>query len=106
MPARSLPSTQLSDEQAALLVALQQGALLKVHRTVDGEKVYRLQPEQTGAAVQAIAPALVDRLIGLELLQSNMKFPAATFLLTDAGVALARQLSGTANTPIGPRNYR
>lgn len=105
MPARSLPSTRLSDEQAALIVALLQGAVLKVHRTLDGEKIYRLQPGQTGAAAQTIAPVLADRLVGLDLLQSNMKFPAATFLLTEAGVALARQLSGAANTPVGPRNY-
>ena len=46
--------------------------------------------------------ALTDR----SLVQSNMKFPAATFLLTDKGVAVAMQLSGATVKPTGPRNYR
>jgi hypothetical protein len=49
---------------------------------------------------------LVAALTDQHLLQSNMKFPAATFLLTDKGVAVAMQLSGATVEPTGPRNYR
>ena len=97
---------ELDPAQKALLVALQQGAVLKVHRTVDGDKVYRLHTEHADMRITEVAPALVDALIGLGLLQSNMKFPAATFLLTDKGVAVAMQLSGATGEPTGPRNYR
>lgn len=93
----------LEPAQAALLTKLQQGAVLKVHRTVDGDKVYRLH--QAGAPDQEIEPALVAALTDRDLLQSNMKFPAATFLLTDKGVAVAVQLSGATVEPAGPRNY-
>ncbi len=95
---------ELEPAQAALLTKLQQGAVLKVHRTVDGDKVHRLH--QAGAPDQEIEPALVVALTDRDLLQSNMKFPAATFLLTDKGVAVARQLSGATGAPMGPRNYR
>jgi hypothetical protein len=95
---------ELEPAQAALLTKLQQGAVLKVHRTVDGDKVYRLH--QAGAPDQEIEAALVAALTDRGLLQSNMKFPAATFLLTDKGVAVARQLSGATGAPMGPRNYR
>ena len=95
---------ELEPAQAALLMKLQQGTVLKVHRTVDGDKVYRLH--QAGAPDQEIEPALVAALTDRDLLQSNMKFPAATFLLTDKGVAVARQLSGATGAPMGPRNYR
>ena len=100
-----LPSPhKLTGEQAALLVSLQQGAVLKVHRTLDGAKVHRLQKDD--APVQEIEAALVAAVTDLGLLQSNMKFPAATFLLTDKGVAVAIQLSGATVEPTGPRNYR
>ena len=100
-----LPSPhKLAGEQAALLVSLQQGAVLKVHRTLDGDKVYRLQ--QNDAPAQEIEATLVAALTDRSLVQSNMKFPAATFLLTDKGVAVAMQLSGATVKPTGPRNYR
>ena len=95
---------ELDPAQAALLTKLQQGAVLKVHRTIDGDKLYRLH--QVGAPDQEIDGALVAALTDLDLLQSNMEFPAATFLLTDKGVAVAIQLSGATVEPTGPRNYR
>ena len=104
MPEQLPSPRKLTGEQAALLVSLQQGAVLKVHRTLDGDKVYRLQQNDTPA--QEIEAALVAAATDLGLLQSNMKFPAATFLLTDKGVAVAMQLSGATVEPAGPRNYR
>ena len=95
---------ELEPAQAALLTKLQQGSVLKVHRSVDGDKVYRLH--QVGAPDQEIEAAVVTALINLALVQSNMKFPAATYLLTDKGVAVAMQLSGATVEPTGPRNYR
>ena len=75
----------LTGEQQHLLNALADGHTLKVHRDIDGGKVYRLY-DLAGAATP-IERALADDLIERGLLGSNQKFPAATFWLTAAGRA-------------------
>ena len=65
------------------------GATLKAHRTVDGEKVHLLHP-LTGPA-EPVDRAAVEDLRQRGLIASNMKFPVATYLLTEEGVALAGQ---------------
>ena len=75
----------LTGEQQHLLNALADGHTLKVHRDIDGGKVYRLY-DLAGAATP-IERTLVDDLIERGLLGSNQKFPAATFWLTAAGRA-------------------
>lgn len=81
-----------------LLHAMVAGAALKVHRDLNGGKVYRLHPLGAGVA-QTIAEADVIQLEKLGLIESNMKFPAATFLLTEKGLAAA----DTRAAPVGPR---
>lgn len=76
---------KLSAAQHRLLTALAHGHTLKVHRDIDGGKVYRLY-DREGAA-QPIERAVADGLIEHGLLGSNQKFPAATFWLTPAGRA-------------------
>ena len=77
---------RLSSEQRRILAALQGGCYLKIHRTLDGAKVYRLYcssaPDDQGEELPA---APVDALEQHGYLQSNMKFPAATLLLTARG---------------------
>jgi hypothetical protein len=80
---------RLSEDQRALLHAIAAGDTLKVHRTVDGEKVYRLHPLE-GSSEREIAPADAEKLLTLGLIDSNMKFPAATFLITPKGVAAVK----------------
>jgi hypothetical protein len=75
----------LTADQHHLLLALANGHTLKVHRDIDGGKVYRLCDLE--GAVTPIERALVDDLIEHGLLGSNQKFPAATFWLTPAGRA-------------------
>jgi hypothetical protein len=70
-------------DQKALLHAVVDGATLKVHRTLDGAKEYRLHHLDGG--VEAVESHVVDRLVRRGWLDSNMKFPAATFLVTPAG---------------------
>ncbi len=95
---------RLNDEQRAILVALQAGDRLKVHRTIDGEKRYLLH-RLDGSSAVAVEAAVVDSLERRGLIESNMKFPVATFLLTDKGVAAAAGLTGSAQMPMGPRNF-
>lgn len=94
---------QLNDDQRVLLAALQAGDQLKVHRTVDGEKHYLLH-RLDDATVIEVSTAVIARLERSGLIESNMKFPVATFLLTDKGVAAAARITGSAQAPVGPRN--
>ena len=77
---------RLNTEQRRILAALQGGCYLKIHRTLDGAKVYRLHCSSGGEdAVEELPPAAVDALARHGYLQSNLKFPAATLLLTERG---------------------
>lgn len=91
-------------EQERILRSLAAGSTLKMHRTVDGEKVYKLHPLD-GAPPEALSDALVEGLRQQKLIQSNLKFPAAVYLLTDKGLALARTLVDQAKLPVSARNY-
>ncbi len=93
----------LSTAQARLLAAVACGDTLKVHRTLDGEKVCRLHP-LAGGPVQEVPAADVEALLDAHLLASNMKFPAAAFLLTDAGSAWLQAHAGGAPA-LRVRNY-
>jgi hypothetical protein len=95
---------RLSAEQRDLCIAMQQGDRLKVHRTVDGVKQYLLHRLDGTGAIEIDAD-IVDELVQAGLIESNMKFPAATFLLTDKAVRLIARLTGVARTPVGPRNF-
>lgn len=98
---------RLNKEQRRILGALQRGCHLKVHRDVDGAKVYRLhcptETPESGNAAEVVDAVAVDGLERRGYLQSNMKFPAATLLLTERG----RQAVNTpaALRPLGPRGY-
>ena len=74
---------RLTDPQKAVLAALRQGWTLKSHRTLDGQKAYRLHA-LTGEVIE-VADATVNGLAAAALIQSNQKFPAATYLLTERG---------------------
>jgi len=81
-----------------LLIALAAGATLKAHRTLEGSKHHQLH-RLTGESVPVDA-ATVRALERRRLLASNMKFPAATYLLTEQGIHLARSLRTTPTTPL------
>lgn len=94
----------MNGEQRRILAALQSGCHLKVHREVDGAKVYRLHcPPETGAKDEVVAPAVVESLERHGYLQSNLKFPAATLLLTERGLQAVDAPAPL--RPVGPRRY-
>jgi hypothetical protein len=93
---------RLSSAQQHLLRNMGNGDVLKVHRTVDGAKHFRLHP-LAGGEPEEVQAATVETLQRAGLLESNLKFPAAVFLLTARGVALAAELTGKNVTPVGPR---
>ena len=80
-----------------LMIAIAQGATLKSHRHIDGEKVYYLWPlenEGETAVPQEIGYRVVQRLLAWKLITTNQKFPAATFLLTSKGQKRVRHWQG------------
>ena len=82
---------QLSPAQKRVLVALVNGCSLKSHRYLDGSKIYQLHP-LTGQA-ETIQRSTVELLGRQGLVDSNKKFPAATYWLTEKGKALATALN-------------
>jgi hypothetical protein len=81
---------RLSAEQRRILVAVRRGCVVKVHRTLDGAKSYRLHSSDAdGLMAEELGAAAVDALEQHGYLQSNMKFPAATLLLTPKGAQAA-----------------
>jgi uncharacterized protein YjhX (UPF0386 family) len=107
-----MSSMKLSKAEQQVLQALAQGATLKAHRTMDGAKVHKLHPlggEPLEGMAEVVSEAVVTSLKGQGLIESNMKFPAATYLLTDKGVrvtaTLTDGLTKRTGIPLGPRKY-
>ena len=77
---------RLSPTQRRLLRAMATGHFLKAHRDIEGRKIYRLHALDGRQAPvrRATVLALVER----GLIDSNKKFPAATFWLTERGPEL------------------
>lgn len=90
----SRQGVRLTEAQRRLLAALGAGASLKSHRYLDGTKACRLHPLDQPAASEPVAAADVAALERLGLIRSNMKFPAATYLLTAKGEAVRAALEG------------
>jgi hypothetical protein len=59
------------------------GWTLKDHRDLDGGKAYQLHPLE--GPPELVAPGVVAALVERGLIDSNKKFPAATYWLTPAG---------------------
>jgi hypothetical protein len=73
----------LTGEQMRILRAVAGGWTLKAHRDVEGGKIYRLYPLEGPAEV--VRAEAVLGLVERGLLDSNKKFPAATFWLNERG---------------------
>jgi hypothetical protein len=96
-------AVKLSKTQMNILRALVNGATLKSHRYLDGRKVYQLHP--LNGPGETVRRPTVDALRDRGLIHSNQKFPAATYLLTDQGQAVAGQLAEAEARPVATRNY-
>jgi uncharacterized protein YjhX (UPF0386 family) len=95
---------ELSDAHKHILCALAEGLILKGHRTMDGEKLYKLH-QMDGSVIEQVDPAVMDDLKEEKLIHSNMKFPAASFLLTEKGLKAAEGLIGRDVSALGADNY-
>ena len=69
---------------------MSRGTLLRSHRELDGRKMFRLH--QANGRWEPADSDDVHRLRAAGLIDSNKKFPVATFWLTDKGkLVVARQ---------------
>jgi hypothetical protein len=93
----------VSPQDEMMLTAIADGATLKVHRTLDGDKAYRLHP--LDGPPSNVSPAAVEGLERRGLLKSNMKFPAATFVLTQKGQQIMAQLRTDRGSPVASRSF-
>jgi hypothetical protein len=94
---------KLSTTQEKIIRALAQGAVLKSHRYLEGAKLYKLHP--LDGAAETVRSAAVEALKGHGLIESNQKFPAATYLLTEKGRQLAEILEAGPVRPLSAQNY-
>jgi hypothetical protein len=78
----------LTDPQRRILRSMANGDFLKAHRDLEGDKAFKLHPRE--GATERVDRADVDALVEAGLIDSNKKFPAATFWLTEKGRAAAR----------------
>lgn len=78
--------------QRTLLRAILDGATLKVHRDLDGHKIHLLHP--LSGESSPVPRELVESLRKLGLIQSNMKFPAATYVLTERALDALAAIPG------------
>ena len=82
---------KLTATQQRLLLAIAGGQTLKAHRDIEGNKTYKLHPLDGEPEIVSADDA--HRLCDLGLLDSNKKFPAATFWLTEKGKATIEEIS-------------
>ncbi|MDW8327194.1 MAG: hypothetical protein RMK99_11545 [Anaerolineales bacterium] len=89
---------RLKAEHKRLLRALAEGHTLKAHRDIEGHKEFRLHFSD-GRPSEPVERRHPEELVEAGLIDSNKKFPAATFWLTERGRAVAAELLQEA----GPR---
>ena len=94
----------LTAEQKYVLKALFNGAALRSHRDLEGNKCYLLHTSEREKV--NIGRKSILNLRKKRLLETNHKFPSATFLLTSQGNTVAAQLSdGTGSNPLTARGF-
>lgn len=94
----------LSKAHERVLKALAEGLIVKSHRALDGDKVYRLHALD-GSEIDDIDDEVMTELQNWKLIDSNKKFPAASYLLTEKGREVVRRLVGNDTTALGAENY-
>jgi hypothetical protein len=90
---------RLRRAEKAVLHALISGQRLRSQRDLDGDKRYALYALDA-TPPQPVAHAVVERLAALGLIESNHKFPAATYLLTVKGEQVAAALTAAPLRPL------
>jgi hypothetical protein len=85
----------ISSTQQYLLLAIAGDNFLKAHRDIEGNKTYLLHPLQ--GEPETVEGDEVQGLVNDGFIDSNKKFPAATFWLTEKGKQVVAQLRNQAS---------
>ena len=75
---------RLSATQIHLLKAVATGLQLRDHRDIEGGKVFQLHALD-GSVIETVSADVVHALVDLGLIDSNKKFPSATYWLSAEG---------------------
>jgi hypothetical protein len=81
---------RLSKTHQHILKSIYKGATLKTHRYLDGTKFCQIHP--LDGPPETVQRTTVDDLKEHGLIESNKKFPAATYLLTPKGQRVVQEL--------------
>ena len=76
--------------QRKIIKAMAEGRVLKSRRELDGKKEFIIQ--NANGQTEVISQNVVNRLRKNRLIDSNKKFPVATFWLTDLGQEVAKKM--------------
>jgi hypothetical protein len=79
----------LTKDHRRILAAMAHEHFLKSHRDIEGNKSYQLHPLE--GPPEQINPKIVEYLRDYSYIDSNKKFPVATFWLTDKGRQAGKQ---------------
>jgi hypothetical protein len=82
---------RLSGTHTHVLLVISGTGFLKSHRDIEGHKVYKLHPLE--GPEEVIPARVVDDLVTQGLIDSNKKFPTATYWLTEKGKQFVAALS-------------
>ena len=86
-----------------LLADLAHGSTLKSHRDLEGVKKYVLH--HLDDTQELIDDAIVAHLKQQQMIDSNKKFPAETYILTQHGHTIATELIHAEPQPLSSRNF-
>ena len=93
----------LSNPEKMILARIIGGWSLKSHRDIEGNKQFVLH-SLDGEKVD-VEGATVHKLRRKRLIETNHKFPAATFLLTQKGRKTAGKFTKSESMPVGSRRF-
>ena len=95
----------MTPSERQVLRAIAAGWTLKAHRELDGAKIYRLHPLDDSSP-QEVEQTTVEFLRREGLIDSNKKFPAATYLLTEKGQQVVTELGEDAgDLPLSAKGW-
>lgn len=93
----------LTNKQQQIVIAVFQGSALRSQRDIEGGKIYELRGKTSS---QPIPRKIVLDLRKKRLIETNHKFPSATFLLTTDGLKIAAQLTNSqGSNPVSARDF-
>lgn len=101
---RSIDGLWLSTPEMDVLLTVVAGGSLRSHRDIEGKKHYELT--NLSGEKTTVALKIVEKLRRKRLIETNHKFPSATYLLTGFGAQIGEKLHGNpTHKPLTARKF-